>query len=330
MMASVAVAPQDWRDELVRLLSSPNQVDWDQARALKLSMMPSHLFRYRPPTKCSFDGLSRQSAWLSRAGDFNDLFDSSASMDAHRLINHLSKDDLDAGRLGLPPDVTAMMPANVVGWVEAMDAMLERAIEKEHGAEMAKKAKGFFARFTKKQGLEMATRISAFTQRATKVACFCEVHDDARMWAHYADSHRGFCVEYPLASLPRDDLRLRWTMPVIYRAEPFDVADLIMRTGGAPNPWAGVLTAMHKLSNWEYEREWRMIDTVGDDGPGREILLPTPSRIFLGHRMSDANRSLVESIAKDQAIPLFDMTPAPEGFTLEARPSIPSILRRPT
>jgi hypothetical protein len=310
----------DWREELVRLLSSTNQSDWERARELKLGKMPSHLFRYRGPTKYAIEGLINKSVWLSRASEFNDLFDTSGTMDAHRLLNHVSQEDLAEGKLDLAPEVMALLPAGAPGFIEAMDAALVKAIEMEHGAEIAKKAVGFFANFTKKQGIEMATRLSAFTQAATKVACFCEVHDDARMWAHYADSHRGFCVEYPFVALPRDDLRLRWMMPVIYKPEAFSVSELIIRTGRKPNPFVAYLIAMHKLAKWDYEQEWRMIDAVGDDAPGREICLPTPSRIFLGHRLADANRALITAIAKDQGIALFEMVRAHEGFRLEARP----------
>jgi hypothetical protein len=318
--SSPASAAPDWREELVRLLSSPNNSDWDRAQELKLSKMPSHLFRYRGPTKYAIEGLINKSVWLSRASEFNDLFDTSATVDAHRLLNHVSQEDLAEGKLGLPPEVMALLPADAPGFIEAMDAALVKAIEMEHGAETAKKAVGFFTNFTKKQGIEMGTRLSEFTQAATKVACFCEVHDDARMWAFYADDHKGFCVEYPFVALPRDDLRLRWMMPVIYKPEAFSVSDLIMGTGRKPNPFAAYLTAMHKLAKWDYEQEWRMIDAVGDNAPGRQILLPTPSRIFLGHRITDANRTFIEAIAKDQGIGLFEMVPAHEGFRLEARP----------
>ena len=33
-------------------------------------------------------------------------------------------------------------------------------------------------------------------QKRRSIACFTESNDNSAMWGHYADSHRGFCIEY--------------------------------------------------------------------------------------------------------------------------------------
>ena len=33
-------------------------------------------------------------------------------------------------------------------------------------------------------------------QKQRSIACFTESNDNSAMWGHYADSHRGFCIEY--------------------------------------------------------------------------------------------------------------------------------------
>ncbi len=40
------------------------------------------------------------------------------------------------------------------------------------------------------------------------------------MWSHYADEHRGFCIEYAVADLP--SIAQRLLFPIIYREEIFD------------------------------------------------------------------------------------------------------------
>ena len=42
------------------------------------------------------------------------------------------------------------------------------------------------------------------------------------MWSHYADQHRGYCIEYDTDSLPPEHLFVRMLYPVIYSEKLFD------------------------------------------------------------------------------------------------------------
>jgi hypothetical protein len=81
------------------------------------------------------------------------------------------------------------------------------------------------------------------------VLCLSEKPNDILMWAHYADCHRGICVEFEVTKET-----FFWdALPVIYsEAYPHlkatmstqDLADGLFRT---------------KSNHWEYEKEWRII-----------------------------------------------------------------------
>ena len=90
------------------------------------------------------------------------------------------------------------------------------------------------------------------------VLCLSARKDDILMWSHYADSHRGLCLEFDgyfeffaraqEVNYPETDVR-----PQInpYRDSPDQMVD------------KAVLT---KASHWKYEEEWRILEHV--NGPG--------------------------------------------------------------
>lgn len=319
-MTDRGISALEWRDEFVTLLSSAVPEDWERARALKLSKVPDHLYRYYAVNENSLKGLLGSTVWLSAASNFNDLHDTSADFDAIDFVEASLRKGLEDGSLGLPPEMKDFLPPVANDMIGAFDAFLAAEVEKQAGPEAAARAKDFYKNFTQKQSREMSAIGSKFLQQRTKVGCFCEAGDEPLLWAHYADRHRGFCVEYPIKDLPRDDLRLRWLLPVVYGARKFSLSGLVMSQGGKPHPQMVWLASIHKAPYWAYEREWRIVDTVGDRVPGREILMPKPSGVFLGHRMSEETRALVTEIASKQGIPIFKMGPSSEGFGLHAEP----------
>lgn len=73
---------------------------------------------------------------------------------------------------------------------------------------------------------------------------------------------------------------------------------------------------MHKSAQWKHEREWRIIAPLGDDSAGREWAMPKPSGLYLGHRMATEHRDRITAFGRREGIPMFAMTPSPDGFSL--------------
>lgn len=73
------------------------------------------------------------------------------------------------------------------------------------------------------------------------------------------------------------------------------------------------LSSAHQ-NDWERARQLKA-SKVPD-----HLLMPTPSRIILGHRMSVDDRKTVIDIAKSKRIPIFEMAPATDSFRLTVRP----------
>jgi hypothetical protein len=90
-------------------------------------------------------------------------------------------------------------------------------------------------------------------QNDIRAVCFSETWSSILMWSHYADCHRGFCIEYDTESM--SEFKKQKLFPVLYLEDQFDVTNDIINT----SPNAGLITMVGKANEWNYEKEWRMV-----------------------------------------------------------------------
>lgn len=135
------------------------------------------------------------------------------------------------------------------------------------------------------------------------VLCLSEKNDDLLMWAHYADSHKGFVVEFDSESdffdrrLSEND-SLRALRKVIYSSKRPAI------TLSQPKEEDFFLT---KSDHWEYEAEWRMMIPLADatksidTGGGAICLFEFPKdaikSIVFGAKMpEEISRSMMDKV----------------------------------
>ncbi len=159
---------EDWRDELVALLSSPNQDDWKKAFALRNAHRPSRLYRYREAIDYTFSTLSHQSIWLSEPAKFNDLLDSSVVADAIRGMNFSLKNDLAAARIKLPAEMIARLE-KAEDPIGTLDQLFAESIREKVGQEKAERLKDFFRNHATTHSAEMSVLGTKWFQSKSKV-----------------------------------------------------------------------------------------------------------------------------------------------------------------
>ena len=153
------------------------------------------------------------------------------------------------------------------------------------------------------------------------ITCFSEKCDSMLMWSHYADSHRGFCVEYDLNLLQSNSEILKHIYPVLYHKNRRHVSiqniissmqklnDIIYHQEACTINIDHLLTLFTiKGSVWEYEREWRVIYTKKDlydknqtnhiPKSSQILSLPCVSGIYLGYRIDTDMRENILEIAE--------------------------------
>lgn len=127
--------------------------------------------------------------------------------------------------------------------------------------------------------------------------------DNILMWAHYADSHRGFVVGFEMDDKsigPRVDEKRRDLREVTYSID--------RPRQESPNECTARELFCTKSPDWTYEAEWRLFDAVnnaddssGTDDCGNTVFLfrfePCAiSEVILGARMSDGRREKVSQV----------------------------------
>ena len=136
-----------------------------------------------------------------------------------------------------------------------------------------------------------------------RIRSFCKIYDEKNqptvsnilMWSHYADEHRGICIEYQfdkafLATEERKTIRMK---DIIYRRkeEGFNLETNSINTNEA---------LCYKLNDWEYENEVRLITYIPDEsGPFVSIPMNSLVRInsiYFGYRCPDVTIKTVKSI----------------------------------
>lgn len=144
------------------------------------------------------------------------------------------------------------------------------------------------------------------------------------MWSHYADGHKGFCIEYDF-SCEAEELLDILILPVIYSSErpkfPWNVALAVdkdansVKVEGARTMLRSLLT---KDNAWGYEDEWRIISLCST---GIEnIKMPPVSCIYIGALCSEKNKAKLIEIAKDLDVPIKQMVVDRGEYKLHAQP----------
>jgi hypothetical protein len=137
------------------------------------------------------------------------------------------------------------------------------------------------------------------------------------MWSHYADEHRGLCIE-----LDTKGASFRNIKAVNYRhPRSIKVSDVIeWKINGSSTAKDVILNTIFfaKAPQWDYEQEWRDInDTAGS------VLAPASiSAIYFGLRCDAVVKSMVLRLyAKSrQQIDFFDIYPDDDSFDLKKQP----------
>jgi len=129
------------------------------------------------------------------------------------------------------------------------------------------------------------------------------------MWSHYTGGHKGFAMEYGFSDLPIYDVRSRLMWPVIYDSKIFDASAFFQeqKNSGSFNNLLGIVAAIHKAEDWNYEKEWRMIIPLGPSDPPLNYRVPTPKAFYIGSKISEENKALLIDIAESKNIPVFQM-----------------------
>ncbi|NWD71172.1 DUF2971 domain-containing protein [Pseudomonas gingeri] len=215
---------------------------------------PLYLYKYQSVTQHSLLSLINGTVWMSSPTSFNDPFDCAINLDIKKLEESIAHAvELVAKTQNVPVDesLRAQRPDD-----EAAYATLRESL----GAHMQK----------------------------IGVLCLSETPSEILMWSHYAEHHKGFCIEYRIGET--SSLRTM-AHPVKYTDE---YPSLSLKNLPVEAEENFINVCVHtKASQWSYEKEWRAIMPVG----GRLYKAPAPvSAIIFGACMSDIDKKYIYQV----------------------------------
>lgn len=154
------------------------------------------------------------------------------------------------------------------------------------------------------------------------LTCFTTNLTNMPMWAHYANDHKGFCVEYKVIN---SDL----IFPVSYEVERIPIATsivnlitLLNRKYSGENLEEEDLRLYYeilfhggstvKCKSWDYEKEYRAIYIKKDFKSNGQLVLLSDlglevSKFFLGINCNDINRARLNKISKGLSCSIYEM-----------------------
>lgn len=142
-----------------------------------------------------------------------------------------------------------------------------------------------------------------------------KVYDNALMWAHYGNSHRGFCIEYNFNNLQELDLKyVEENSPLShqYKFDKVNYSDKIFSLSNI-NPKNDDLIKFlfNKSKVWSYEEEYRIVTYLNGKFTYNENCLKS---IIFGLNMKHEEKEYIINKLCDKEIRFYQMMRKKDEF----------------
>lgn len=329
------------------------------------SSIPEKLYRYRTVSDNSINAFRNDEIWASMPNTFNDSLECMPCFDQERakaaIENEFNSENLkcklNAIREGdIPPELKAIFPTDYIdNFIKDINSIIGTLGVEKISIEIRN---AFIAILENGMG-KYASDLYFSTYIMMKyymVACFSETNTSLPMWGHYAQSHRGFCLEYDFRPIVGDcarkcddilqcnNLMLNYALaPIIYTPKRFDatesyIAMVLNQLKDSIKPQVGyyypdmllpIKLLLTKSADWEYEKEWRLFKGEWQvEAEHKCIAKIKPTAVYCGTNMHKSDKNVIVSIAKEKGIPSYQMLPHYFSADYEIRAVDMSLLER--
>ncbi len=219
-----------------------------------------HLYKYRLATKRDLENLENGVLAANAPKNFNDPFELEFSMDFEKIKKEFELEG---------EYIKYLYP----------DEVITQELKEKH--------------FLKLHD-EIKTKI-LHDLRKINICCLSSKNNSSLMWSHYADEHRGFCIEYDTLEVCKKHTLI---CPVKY-------SDIIPeypigKTEFDLKDYAKIIYRKSKC--WDYENEWRIVDEYEENV--KLLNMPKPTGIYVGCRVEDDVESYIKSFCIKNEIKL--------------------------
>lgn len=309
----------------------------------KSDKIPESLFRFYPPTAQNIIDIQNKKLWLSSASDFNDPFDCLVGYNSDDYIKKVLIKYILNNKQHLVIDSNDSFTKNDLSCIYNTNTSItnHRTISRKKSFSLClweilnSKTDNFRSIINKiisERLFHADSIINNVKQSNIRVACFTgtEYSFDCiynmLLWSHYANCHKGFCVEYDMRCLKEDTrYRIKYQFediekfneerligcikaglfPIVYSNKIVNITPSILnrffknQTNDIfeHNMMIKVLRSyITKSTKWSYEKEWRLVvDKKISDFYNNKIPFPFIKSIYIGCK---ASRDLIEVLTR--------------------------------
>lgn len=309
-----------WRDSVLQStgIFSENEHDLKSIQSLVTSNAPTYLYRFRAGNEDDLDALKRGYEWLSYAKNYNDPFDARIFIDKESVVapwvNKVLNDKFDATTKSVLEFLTGSGELDVAG--ERADQQVLKKAKSKFGINFKtfEKSSAEFIDYCRIMSDHIDEKLDQDIRSLALICSFTAKKNNYLMWAHYSDSHKGYCLEY---KFPGHVIDKGFVLPVSYRKSPVDVTHLVQKSAlGQKNTLAiaAIGSSLVKGDAWEYENEWRYICYGSREG--RELNGLVLNRVLLGCNASDELKAQLVNICRERQVELVKLERSPSSFEL--------------
>ena len=336
--------------EVVKALFSPMR-EWIKTN------IPSKLYRFRQVSKYSINALINDEIWGSTIRTFNDPYECLPCYDIDKINAYI---DQEFSQESFKCHLSQLSSSEIPNWMSTTYSPeiingLRQASEQLLAIDLADQLRSIKNNIVSIWNSNMENFKTQFVTEILQrenlyhVACFSESCRSTLMWAHYANSHTGFCLEYDFKSCIKDcsencenilscpGFMLNYSIaPVIYSDNRYDasagfmsmLSNWLIESHKIPmtniyyDMFLPTKTMLTKSMAWEYEQEWRLFKPAlpSESVPHKLVSYMKPSAVYLGARIKEHNKQRLIKICKENGIPCHQMLPQYFTATYESEP----------
>ena len=284
------------------------------------NLKPEKLYRYRKFDSISIDALYKNLITTSKPCYFNDPFDSLIYVNTAVILNEI-KDPRCRRNFSKWLELNPI----ILNKLSKTNKKLLKALLNEPAYNYKNSIRIAMPKIEAQMKYGILDAVN-FLKTYPNIACFSEIPTSPTMWAHYADSHKGFVLEYnfqdynspcTFCSTKCNNEHYELLFPVIYSNERFNAKDFISAYWAQKylcnfssdifipkdDELAIYKILLHKSVDWEYEKEWRIISLCNN----MPAIIRKPTGIYLGANMPAGNREFFKDFANKNNIPIYEM-----------------------
>ena len=137
-----------------------------------------------------------------------------------------------------------------------------------------------------------------------------QTYNDELLWAHYGNSHKGFCIEYDLELLSKNYIH---NFSVIYndKIPEIGIEDIAIKKNEIIKKMFG-----YKYHKWNYEKEYRLITNDFGINP---YSYEAVSSIYFGLKMELNQKMEIMNRLKGRGIKYFQIEQLPKTYKFSAK-----------